>query len=687
MKTLIKALTLVLAILPCSNAIAQTTYYWRGPSATSGQGVASVASNWSTSATSYVASATAPSTNDSSVVIKHIDLATGGIGGLMQLAVGTTTWGSVINEATNGTSMDIYDQSTGSTLVLTTLTQNNTSTLSLRKRKTGTAFNARIGTVNVLNGSLYFGNQGTSVGEVAQSTWVESLTVDNIVISGTAASVDAAKLFITTKAFTLNNSISITNGTLVYGYNAANTPALGFTPSNFYLDAGKKLILNNNSRFQFSTSATYSQNARVNIDTVEVAGTSGAEMILYSSADPSLTMAFTIGNLNFTANDSSFTLSEFNSDISIGKISTDSIINANLAIKSTYESWAMIGEIEGNFTSIVLGAAVEILGKFTNTNTATDSKALKISLSENGLIVDKEFENQGAAAVRFDGADSSSTNTVFMDGGLTATSTSSQIRTSYDTSITGGGTRGDTTIYLRGNSGTFTCSSRIFDFGQGSDIAAMTTGAKLNIVKDGENTQYLRGDNTIRGYVTVNAGTLYIKANGANLSTIYKNNWGIGKLTLNGGGVGPTNTTTEVSKLIAHSFEWESGNVIMDIGSTANYDSIKLVGDATLAADQILVIGSGTHNFLFTLLSGYQLDTSYDLITWDASYTPVVSADDFTYEFADSALESEIEAIFSVSSTGVSVIFQQIVPEPATVAALMGFAALLFAAYKRRKRG
>ena len=138
---------------------------------------------------------------------------------------------------------------------------------------------------------------------------------------------------------------------------------------------------------------------------------------------------------------------------------------------------------------------------------------------------------------------------------------------------------------------------------------------------------------------------------------------------------------SEIGKVTFGSFQGSNGTIVFDFAKNES-DFIAIEGAAT-AADLTFFINMTKSEFDSYLESATELN--YDIMSFqteDSSFnTPTLS-------FADSQLTGAL-SLNADDSTGITTVKLTItmaaVPEPATVAAILGAIALAFAAYRRRK--
>lgn len=182
----------------------------------------------------------------------------------------------------------------------------------------------------------------------------------------------------------------------------------------------------------------------------------------------------------------------------------------------------------------------------------------------------------------------------------------------------------------------------------------------LNVVMDGSKKQILSGANDFKGTITVKGGTLLLNtASGAKH----------GILTMTDGAFGAYGNVN------VEAIAYQGGSFYVDADAIANGYSITTDGAFTKAADEQVYID-------FDGLDASAYDGTYSLIT-AASFVDAtgnaLTAADFA---AKNLLNGSANFLFDGNTLKVSF---AAVPEPATIAAILGAVALAFAAYRRRK--
>ena len=182
----------------------------------------------------------------------------------------------------------------------------------------------------------------------------------------------------------------------------------------------------------------------------------------------------------------------------------------------------------------------------------------------------------------------------------------------------------------------------------------------LNVVMDGSKKQILSGANDFKGTITVKGGTLLLNtASGAKH----------GILTMTDGAFGAYGNAN------VEAISYQGGSFYANADAIANGYSITTDGAFTKATEEQVFID-------FDGLDASAYDGTYSLIT-AASF---IDATGNALTAADFAAKNLLNgsANFVIDGNTLKVSFAA-VPEPATIAAILGAAALAFAAYRRRK--
>ncbi len=356
--------------------------------------------------------------------------------------------------------------------------------------------------------------------------------------------------------------------------------------------------------------------------------------------------------------------------ISTGEFSSFYLKNSRSSQDNTM---TVTGDFQNAGKKLALGSKAKLLvqGDFVNTcyydGTATP---LGLDLYNYGsMVVEGAFVNNGLANL---GAGmTSGQNANYSFGGISSSLDPEKTQTYR---IYANSTSGNVNITLTGDD-TYIYTNRIHNFGAATtDLSGITS--RINFVKNGMGTQYFASNHIyFLGTTTVNAGALYICANGTQ-NTLKR---GIGDVILNAGifgacGVAISDTQVEAIGVVkADNFTWDnSGNVAVDFAGV-NCDFIDLSGNFTKSEDST----DGTWGFIFNGNMSY--NTEYALITWDG--TTDFSETDFDIT---SSTGNILDGVFSIKDN--TLYYTTAIPEPAEYAAIFGFAALILAYMRRRNR-
>lgn len=252
-----------------------------------------------------------------------------------------------------------------------------------------------------------------------------------------------------------------------------------------------------------------------------------------------------------------------------------------------------------------------------------------------------------------------SANQFFAFNGITGTNAAATITTSSSNENGIDGTE-STLVFTNDKDATFNgiVTNTVKTITQkGTEYDIDTT---LNVVMDGSKKQILSGANDFKGTITVKGGTLLLNtASGAKH----------GILTMTDGAFGAYGNAN------VEAIAYQGGSFYVDADAIANGYSITTDGAFTKATEEQVFID-------FDGLDASAYDGTYSLITAasfiDATGNALTAAD-FA---AKNLLNGSANFVFDGNTLKVSF---AAVPEPATVAAILGAAALAFAAYRRRK--
>ena len=136
---------------------------------------------------------------------------------------------------------------------------------------------------------------------------------------------------------------------------------------------------------------------------------------------------------------------------------------------------------------------------------------------------------------------------------------------------------------------------------------------------------------------------------------------------------------SEIGKATFDSFEGLKGAIAFDFAKDSN-DFIDITGTANASSDLAFIVNMTKADFDSFLGEG-ETSLQYNIISFT---TEGSSFDATTVICSDSSLKGKIDLINNAGTTSVMLTITA-VPEPATVAAILGAVALAFATYRRRK--
>ncbi len=379
-------------------------------------------------------------------------------------------------------------------------------------------------------------------------------------------------------------------------------------------------------------------------------------------------------------------------NLTVGEYASGEIIApTNLEIESlTTESNsrltlnASIATVTGSVTNLsrylTLGnTKFTVDGNFiNNTNYMDGTTQLSFNISRTSastFTVGGEFRNDGRVNL---GYSSGTTPWEYSFGGITSTSTADTAKRIYVT-YTGCGSK----ISLTG-SGTYVYNNRIHDFGEDGVFDETYTG-KISIYKTGSGKQYLAGTNYYRGDTVINAGELYLRADGMDIKDAAKRR-GVADIYLNGGKFGAVGAVTasdlktnRIGKVMADNFYFNNTGVLvfdLDLSSPNISDKFAIAG--------LFVKGefSAEGKFMFEFICGGLLtqNSEYELIKFgDTDFT----ISDFDFIATDvNGNTVDLNGFFSFKDSS---LYFTAIPEPSVYAAVFGVLALAFVLRRRRK--
>lgn len=211
------------------------------------------------------------------------------------------------------------------------------------------------------------------------------------------------------------------------------------------------------------------------------------------------------------------------------------------------------------------------------------------------------------------------------------------------------------------------------------DSEANTSNVKHYLVMDksATGTQYFENteENGITfDKVTVNGGTLKYFAH--QLQSDFE---------VNGGTLSAATIDNEVANLKASSLAWSGGTLAFDIGQNGEYDVINIAGNFSKAS----VEGAETtRNITLGAVDGFDLAAWLDSNGGEQAFS-IISFGSTDLTAADIVAKSLVGGVniksLELTANGITVTLTTAVPEPATIAAILGALALAVAAVRRRK--
>lgn len=211
------------------------------------------------------------------------------------------------------------------------------------------------------------------------------------------------------------------------------------------------------------------------------------------------------------------------------------------------------------------------------------------------------------------------------------------------------------------------------------DSEANTSNVKHYLVMDksATGTQYFENTEA-KGItfdkVTVNGGTLKYFAHAMQSD-----------FEVNGGTLSAATIDNEVASLNVKSLAWSGGTLAFDIAEDGSFDTINIYGDLTKAS----VEGAeATRNITLGAIDGFDLAAWLDTKGGEQEFS-IISFGSTDLTAADIVAKSLVEGVniksLEVTANGITVTLTTAVPEPATIAAILGALALAVAAIRRRK--
>ena len=208
---------------------------------------------------------------------------------------------------------------------------------------------------------------------------------------------------------------------------------------------------------------------------------------------------------------------------------------------------------------------------------------------------------------------------------------------------------------------------------------ANTSNVKHYLVMDksATGTQYF--ENTEKNgvsfdKVTVNGGTLKYFAHAMQSD-----------FEVNGGTLSAATIDNEVASLNMKSLAWSGGTLAFDIAEDGSFDTINIYGDLTKAS---IEGAEATRNITLGAVDGFDLAAWLDANGGEKAFS-IINYLTTDLTAADIVAKSLVKGVniksLEVNEDGIIVILSTAVPEPATIAAILGAIALAAAAVRRRK--
>ena len=472
--------------------------------------------------------------------------------------------------------------------------------------------------------------------------------------------VDGGTYFGTPDSDTMQNNVrdfnSNTQNASTSAYNWAKsytTGENGIPTYNYYTDAASVPGENDDVIIDFGSNVSWPQGSyyslagtpKLNSDTTInslTIGTIKNHWLMFHAEDRNFTIK---GDLNYNSNQFSFIELHNKSALNIG---------GTLNMNGTTGSPFILGGLRSGAKEITINKIVfqsdksDLYMGLDNTSAGYHSNVL--NGADFGATSAKL--NLGYYSLK-------SANQFFAFNGISGTNAAATITTSSSNENGIDGTE-STLVFTNDKDATFNgiVTNTVKTITQkGTEYNIDTT---LNVVMDGSKKQILSGANDFKGTITVKGGTLLLNtASGAKH----------GILTMTDGAFGAYGNAN------VEAIAYQGGSFYVDADAIANGYSITTDGAFTKATEEQVFID-------FDGLDASAYDGTYSLIT-AASF---IDATGNALTAADFAAKNLLNgsANFVIDGNTLKVSFAA-VPEPTTVAAILGAAALAFAAYRRRK--
>lgn len=428
------------------------------------------------------------------------------------------------------------------------------------------------------------------------------------------------------------------NGVPTYDYytDAASVPGEN---DDVIIDFGSNVSSPKGSYYSLAGSPTLNSDTTINNLTI---GTIRNHWLMFKGNDKNLTIK---GDLNYNSNQFSYIELSWKSALNIG---------GTLNMNGTSGNPFILGGLWGGAKEMTINKIVFQSDKSNLYMGLNNSSAGYHSNVLNGA----DF---GATSAKLNLGYYSlkSANQFFAFNGITGTNAAATITTSSSNENGIDGTE-STLVFTNDKDATFNgiVTNTVKTITQ--KVTEYDIDTTLNVVMDGSKKQILSGANDFKGTITVKGGTLLLNtASGAKH----------GILTMTDGVFGAYGNAN------VEAIAYQGGSFYVDADAIANGYSITTDGAFTKATEEQVFID-------FDGLDASAYDGTYSLIT-AASF---IDATGNALTAADFAAKNLLNgsANFVIDGNTLKVSFAA-VPEPATVAAILGAAALAFAAYRRRK--
>jgi len=212
--------------------------------------------------------------------------------------------------------------------------------------------------------------------------------------------------------------------------------------------------------------------------------------------------------------------------------------------------------------------------------------------------------------------------------------------------------------------------------------------AQIKFISDGNGIQRLSGKNAFSGGITMLSGTLLVGSN-------YASEQNHGDLTIRGGKFGNSRTTARTwsaTNLVIGSNNGINGTIDIYVNSSSDFDKIAFSGAAIKdesfvdGMSKLIIDFSGNASTLigggeFKIFSFESTSDSAGFQSSDFISSTIIEKDGLNY----TAQFRFDDGKTLVSDAGLYATFVQVVPEPATISAILGAFAFAIAVYRKLK--